>query len=59
MVKTIKYHPIDPYYSPIVQSFIGIDEESIDSQIYEFEQWLGRDHPCGIKFIYRPETIWD
>ncbi len=59
MVKTIKYHPIDPDYSPMVQSFIGVDAESIDNQIYEFEQWHGRDHPCGIKLIYRAETIWD
>lgn len=59
MVKTIKYHPLDPYYSPMVQSFIGIDEQSIDDQIYEFEQWIGRDHPAGITSIYRAETIWD
>ena len=46
-------------FSPMVQSFIGVDEQSIDDQIYEFEQWIGRDHPAGITFIYKAETIWD
>lgn len=47
------YEAIDPYYSSQEQVFIGIDEESCYSQKWEFEEWLGRNHPNGMNNIYK------
>ena len=47
MKRKIKYIAIDPYYSDHTQVFIGADEEEINRQIYEYEAWLGRNHPAG------------
>lgn len=49
----ILYESIDPYYSSMTQTFIGVDEEDCWNQKYKFEKWLGRNHPAGIKCIYR------
>lgn len=57
MVLKKKYRAIDPYYSDQIQTFIGSDINSIDEQIYEFERWLGREHPNGIVTIYKTEII--
>ncbi len=59
MRAVIKYVAIDPYYSDQVQTFIGADANSIDDQVYEFEQWLGREYSNGIASIYKTETIHD
>ena len=59
MRAVIKYVAIDPYYSDQVQTFIGADADSIDDQVYEFEQYLGREHSNGIASIYKTETIHD
>ena len=56
MLAKIKYTAIDPYYSDMVQTFIG-SRESIDNQIYEFEKWLGKEHSNGISSIYKTEFI--
>ena len=53
MKATINYKAIDPYYSYQTQTFIGENQESIERQIYEFEKYLGREHPTGITAIYR------
>ena len=53
----IEYKSIDPYYSDQTQTFVGENMELIDNQIYEFKQYLGREHPSGISFIYRPRII--
>lgn len=53
----IKYKATDPYYSDQVQTFIGIDANDCWTQMYEFEEWLGKEHPCGIRFIYKTEII--
>ena len=52
MKLTVHYESIDPYYSSQDQVFIGIDEASCYSQRDEFEDWLGRNHPNGIRNIY-------
>lgn len=52
MILKIYYEAIDPHYSSMTQTFIGIDEESCWEQKREFEEWLGRHHPDGIKSIY-------
>ena len=54
-----KYTAIDPYYTDQIQTFIGEDINSIDEQIYEFEKWLGKEHPLGIGAIYKEEVIYD
>lgn len=53
----IKYIAKAPYYSDQEQSFIGSDIESCWNQKYEFDQWLGREHPMGVMAIYREEII--
>lgn len=57
MVLKVYYEAIDPYYSSMTQTFIGIDEEDCWEQKYEFEKWLGRYNPAGIKFIYRDKIL--
>lgn len=49
----VHYEAIDPYYSSQDQTFIGIDEDSCWEQKREFEEWLGRNHPNGIRSIYK------
>lgn len=53
----IKYVAIDPYYSDLEQSFIGYDIEDCWSQKYDFDIWLGREHPMGMKAIYKEEIL--
>ena len=53
MTLKVHYESIDPYYSSHDQVFIGIDEESCYRQEYEYEEWLGRYHPNGIRNIYK------
>ena len=52
----IKYIAIDPYYSDMVQIFVG-SRSSIDQQVYDFESWLGKGHLTGIASIYKTEII--
>ena len=51
------YEAIDPYYSSDEQVFIGIDKESCYSQRDVFEEWLGRNHPNGIRNIYKVTSV--
>ena len=50
-----KYVAIDPYYSDFEISFIGENLDKIDEQIFDFEKYLGREHPIGISTIYKTE----
>lgn len=52
----IKYIAIDPYYSDMVQIFVG-SRSSIDQQVYDFESWLGKEHSNGTASIYKTEII--
>lgn len=53
----VKYNAKDPYYSDQIQTFIGCDINSCWDQMYDFEEWLGREHPSGIMSIYNSEII--
>ena len=53
----VKYIAIDPYYSDNTQSFIGYDIDECWSQKYDFDKWLGREHPSGIRTIYKCEIV--
>lgn len=53
----VRYKAIDPYYSDQCQSFIGYNIEECWGQKYEFEEWLGRNHPSGIMTIYKCEIL--
>ena len=57
MIRKVKYKAIDPYYSDMEQVFIGGSIDSLDDQQYEFEKWLGKEHPAGIRFIYESEIV--
>lgn len=47
----IRYNAVDPYYSTHEQTFIGVNLDDCDNQRFEYEQWLGREHPSGIMTI--------
>ena len=53
----VRYNAIDPYYSTHIQTFIGVSLADCENQKYEYEEWLGRNSPAGIMFIYRPEVM--
>lgn len=59
MVRKVWYKAIDPYYSDQVQTFIGSTWEDVEEQEYQFNQWLGREHPSGLRFIYETHTIYE
>lgn len=59
MLLKIKYIAIDPYYSDVEQSFIGLDIDSCERQRFEFESYLGREHSNGISSIYKTEILYD
>lgn len=53
----IYYEAIDPCYSSHEKLFIGINEESCYMQKEEYEEWLGRNHPNGIKNLYNTYKV--
>lgn len=57
MIRKVIYKAIDPYYSDEEQVFVAGSLDALDEQQYEFEKWLGRNHPAGIKYIYQSEII--
>ena len=57
MKRVVKYTAIDPYYSDVIQEYIGFTEEEIDSIQYETEKFMGREHPSGIMSLYKTEII--
>lgn len=57
MVLKVYYEAIDPYYSSMTQTFIGVDEDDCWNQKYEFEKWLGRYYPSGIRYIYKVKIL--
>lgn len=57
MILKILYESIDPYYSSMTQTFIGVDNEDCWNQKREFDKWLGRYHPAGIRCIYRDKIL--
>lgn len=58
MKRIVKYTSIDPYYSDVVQTYIGIDSDEIDNIQYETERFMCREH-SNISNIYRSEVIKD
>lgn len=57
MKRVVKYTAIDPYYSDFTETYIGADLDSLDTQQYELEEYVGREHPHGIDAIYKQEII--
>lgn len=57
MILKIFYKAIDPYYSDMTQTFIGVDDQDCWNQKYEFDKWLGRYHSAGIRCIYRDYIV--
>lgn len=58
MKRIVKYTAIDPYYSDVVQTYIGIDSDEIDTIQYETEKFMCREH-SNIGNIYKSEVIKD
>ena len=57
MILKVFYEATNPYYSSMTQTFIGIDYDDCWDQKYEFEKWLGRYYPSGIRYIYRVKIL--
>ena len=58
MKRIVKYTAIDPYYSDVVQTYIGYDSDEIDAIQYETERFMCKEH-SNIGNIYRSEVIKD
>ena len=58
MKRVVKYIAIDPYYSDVIQTYIGMDSDEIDSIQYETEKFMSKEH-SNIGNIYRSEVIKD
>ena len=57
MKRIVKYTAIDPYYSDVIQTYIGMTSEEIDNIQYETEEFMGREHVNSINNIYKVEII--
>lgn len=58
MKRVVKYTAIDPYYSDVTQTYIGMDSDEIDAIQYETEKSMSREH-SNFGSIYRSEVIKD
>lgn len=58
MKRIVKYTAIDPYYSDVVQTYIGYDSDEIDAIQYETEKSMSSGH-SNIGNIYKSEVILD
>jgi hypothetical protein len=56
MIRKVHYKAIDPEYDDVDMTFVGVDDDDIDEQEYEFESFLGRDNIAGIRFIFHVEV---
>ena len=57
MKRIVKYTAINPYYSDVIQTYIGLTSEEIDNIQYETEEFMGREHSNGINNIYKVKII--
>lgn len=57
MKRIVKYTAIDPYYSDVIQTYIGMTSEEIDNIQYETEEFMAQYHINGINNIYKIEII--
>lgn len=58
MKRIIKYKAIDPLYSDITQTYIGLTTEEIDNIQYETEQYMKGSH-FSLSSIYEREWLLD
>ncbi len=58
MKRIVKYKAIDPYYSDVIQTYIGTTAEEIDNIQYETEQHMKCSH-FSLSSIYKTEWLHD
>lgn len=58
MKRVVKYTSIDPYYSDVTQTYIGMDSDEIDVIQYETEKFMCKEH-SNISSIYKSKVIKD
>jgi hypothetical protein len=58
MKRIIKYKAIDPYYSDVIQTYIGTTAEEIDNIQYEVEEHMKASH-FSLRSIYEREWLLD
>lgn len=59
MKRVVKYKSIDPFYSDVTQTYIGMDADEIDRIQEETEASMGNCHHAGIRCIYKVEVLLD
>ena len=58
MKRVVKYKAIDPYYSDITQTYIGMTPEEIDNIQYETEEHMRGEH-SSLSTIYESHILDD
>lgn len=56
MKRIVKYTALDPYYSDVTQTYIGIDECEVNDIQYETEEAMQGENLFP---IYKAETIYE
>lgn len=56
MKRIVKYTATDPYYSDVVQSYIGTTEEEVYNIQHETEEFMRGEH-SSLNMIYKSEII--
>ena len=58
MKRIVKYTSIDPYYSDVIQTYIGMTSEEIDNIQYETEEFMKGEN-FSLSSIYNVNIIED
>ena len=56
MKRVVKYTALDPYYSDVIQTYIGVDECEVDNIQWETEEAMQGENLFP---IYKSETIYE
>lgn len=56
MKRIVKYTALDPYYSDIIQTYIGVDECEVNDIQYETEESMQGENLFS---IYKAQTIFE
>ena len=56
MKRIVKYTALDPYYSDVIQTYIGVDECEVNDIQYETEEAMQGENLFP---IYKAQTIFE
>ena len=58
MKRVVLYKSIDPYYSDVEQTYIGLNADEIDRQQFETEEFMRRGYPY-LGMVYNTKILLD